>query len=66
MKEFKKQMILDTAHIVCQYVFDTTGEDIDPFDVAELIDGQLGFYIDDSNSIGYGSIDDMERMMLDE
>lgn len=63
MREFKSGLIKDCAKEVAEYVFGSTGEDVDILDLAEIINSVLGFYIDDSKSIE-GCFDEFEEDML--
>jgi hypothetical protein len=63
MREFKSGLIKDCAKEVAEYVFGYCGEDVDIVELAEIININLGFYIDDSKSIE-GCFDDFEEDML--
>jgi hypothetical protein len=63
MREFKSGLIKDCAKEIADYVFSYCGEDVDIMDLAEIININLGFYIDDSRAIE-GNFDDFEEDML--
>lgn len=63
MREFKSGLIKDCAKEIADYVFNYCGEDVDIMDLAEIININLGFYIDDSRAIE-GNFDDFEEDML--
>lgn len=63
MREFKRGLIKDCAKEIADYVFGCCGEDVDIMDLAEIININLGFYIDDSRAIE-GNFDDFEEDML--
>ena len=42
-KELKRELILNASEDIKKFIFDTTGEEVDELDIAELINTNLGF-----------------------